>query len=78
MLSGTQLKWQVLIVQSAKNDSNFNGSVELMVSGTLTGKPWSIALPVGLQRLQSKQYQHVEGVPDLPPLAVVKKLPQKF
>ena len=77
MLSGTQLKWQVLVIQPAKNAPNFNGSLELMVSGTLADKPWSMALPVGSHRLQFKQYRRVEGVLDVPPLVVVKTVTAK-
>ena len=77
MLSSTQLKWQVLVIQPAKNAPNFNGSLELMVSGMLADKPWSVALPVGSQRLQFKQYRRVEGVLDLPPLVVVKTITAK-
>ena len=77
MLSGTQLKWQVLVIQPAKNAPNFNGSLELMVSGTLADKPWSMALPVGSQRLQFKQYRRVEGVLDVPPLVVVETVTAK-
>ena len=77
MLSSTQLKWQVLVIQPAKNAPNFNGSLELIVSGTLADKPWSMALPVGSQRLQFKQYRRVEGVLDVPPLVVVKTVTAK-
>ena len=77
MLSSTQLKWQVLVIQPAKNAPNFNGSLELIASGTLAEKPWSMALPVGSQRLQFKQYRRVEGVLDVPPLVVVKTVTAK-
>lgn len=77
MLSSTQLKWQVLVIQPVKNALNFNGSLELTVSGTLVDKPWSTALPGGSQRLQFKQYRRVEGVLDLPPFVVVKTVTAK-
>ena len=77
MLSSTQLKWQVLVIQPVKNALNFNGSLELTVSGTLADKPWSMALPGGSQRLQFKQYRRVEGVLDLPPFVVVKTVTAK-
>ena len=77
MLSSTQLKWQVLVIQPVKNALNFNGSLELTVSGTLADKPWSTALPGGSQRLQFKQYRRVEGVLDLPPFVVVKTVTAK-
>lgn len=77
MLSSTQLKWQVLVIQPAKNAPNFNGSLELIVSGMLADKPWSMALPAGPQRLQLRQYRRVEGVLDLPPFVVVKTVTAK-
>src|SRR4051812_38722352 len=40
VLSGTQLKWQVLVIQPMKNAPEFQGKLELSVSGTREGKPW--------------------------------------
>lgn len=73
VLAGTQLKWQVLVIQPAKNAPEFRGRLELNVSGTLDGKPWM--MPVGEpQPLQFRQYRRVEGMVDLPPEAVVKNV----
>ena len=77
MLSATQLKWQVLVIQPVKNAPNFSGSLELIVSGTMNDRAWSMALPARSQLLQFKQYRRVEGVLDLPPLAVVKTVTAK-
>ena len=55
----------------------FNGKLELTISGTLAGKPWTTALPGGAQSLQFKQYRRIEGILDLPPLAVVKTVTAK-
>jgi hypothetical protein len=74
VLSGTQLKWQVLVIQAAKNAPEFRGKLELSFSGTLDGKPWTMPLPGGSQPLQFKQYRRVEGMVDLPPEAVVKNV----
>jgi hypothetical protein len=74
VLSGTQLKWQVLVIQAAKNAPEFRGKLELNVSGTLDGKPWMMPLPDGPQVLQFRQYRRVEGMLDLPPDAVVKNV----
>jgi len=74
VLSGTQLKWQVLVIQAVKNAPEFRGRLELSFSGTLDGKPWMMPLPGGAQPLQFRQYRRVEGMVDLPAQAVVKNV----
>ena len=74
VLGATQLKWQVLVMQSAKNAPEFHGKLELSVSGTQNGKPWTMDLPGGAQSLQLRQYRRVDGIFDLPPQAVVKNV----
>lgn len=78
LLSDRQLKWQVLVIQPVKGASDFNGKLDLVVSGTLAGKPWMVGLPGGAQVLQFKQYRRVEGVLDLPPQAVVQVITAKL
>lgn len=77
VLSATQLKWQVLVIQPVKNAPDFNGKLDLTLNGTQAGKPWSMTLSGGPQVLQFKQYRRVEGVLDLPPQAVVKTVTAK-
>lgn len=77
VLSETQLKWQVLVIQAVKGAPNFNGKLDLTVHGTQAGKPWMMTLPGGPQTLQFKQYHRVEGVLDLPPQAVVQTVTAK-
>lgn len=74
VLAGTQLKWQVLVIQPVKNAPEFRGKLELSLSGTLDGKPWMMPLPGGPQPLQFRQYRRLEGMVDLPPDAVVKNV----
>ncbi len=78
LLSATQLKWQVLVIQSVKNAPDFNGKLDLTIHGTLVGKPWMVNLPGGAQILQFKQYRRIEGILDLPPQAVVKTVTAKI
>jgi hypothetical protein len=78
VLGGTQLKWQVLVIQPVKNAPEFRGKLELRVAGTMDGKPWMLQLPGGgTQSLQFRQYRRVEGMVDLPPQAVVKNVSAK-
>jgi hypothetical protein len=74
---GSQLRWQVLVMQPAKNAPEFRGKLALSISGTLAGKPWMMDLPEGAQPLQFRQYRRVEGMVDLPPAAVVKNVSAK-
>jgi hypothetical protein len=74
VLSGTQLKWQVLVIQPVKNAPEFRGRLEVSLSGSQDGKPWMMPLPGGPQPLQFRQYRRMEGMVDLPPNAVVKNV----
>ena len=77
LLSASQLRWQVLVIQPVKNAPDFNGKLDVTINGLLDGKPWTASLPGGAQVLQFKQYRRIEGVMDLPPQAVVKTLTAK-
>ena len=78
VVGGSQLKWQVLVIQPVKNAPEFRGKLELSFSGTLDGKPWMMQLPGGAMPLQFRQYRRVEGMVDLPPNAVVKNVSAKL
>ena len=78
VLGGTQLKWQVLVIQPVKNAPEFRGKLELSIGGTLSGKPWMMELPGGgTQPLHFRQYHRAEGMVDLPAEAVVKNVSAK-
>jgi hypothetical protein len=73
MLPGGQLRWQVLLLQPARNAPEFRGQLHLAVSGTQDGRPWTMDLPrVG--ELQFRQSRRLEGVVDLPAQVVVKNV----
>ena len=74
LISPTQLKWQILVIQPVKNAPEFAGKLELTFAGTLNGKPWAMPLPGGPQAIQLKQYRRMEGVISLPPQAVIKSV----
>lgn len=74
LLGGSQIKWQVLVMQPVKNAPEFNGKLELTFGGMLAGKPWTMGLPGGAQSLKLWQYHRLEGVVDLPPQAMVKNI----
>jgi hypothetical protein len=77
VLGGSQLKWQVLVIQPVKNAPEFRGKLEMSIVGTLNGKPWMMELPGGAQALQFRQYRRIEGMVDLPPQAMVKNVSAK-
>ncbi|MBI5256375.1 MAG: hypothetical protein HY855_07750 [Burkholderiales bacterium] len=67
-----RLRYQVLLMQSRKGASRFNGRYEFLLAGTLDGKPWTATPAGGNQPLQLRQYLRVEGQLEVPPGAVVK------
>jgi hypothetical protein len=74
LLPNKQLKWQVLILQSAKNPSEFKGKMEVSIGGTLQGKPWSMNLPSGTLVFEVKQLRRLEGMMELPQDVQVKSI----
>ncbi|NBQ86537.1 MAG: hypothetical protein EBU07_03490 [Betaproteobacteria bacterium] len=72
-LNERQLKWQVLVMQAARNAPEFRGKLELGFSGTQAGRPWQASLPAPID-LTVRQYQRAEGVFDLPEQVVVKNV----
>lgn len=70
--ANAQLKWQVLLVQASKNAPEFNGKLEINLTGTENGKPWTAAMPNGPLTVQLRQYRRLEGLIALPPQTVVK------
>jgi len=68
-----QIRYQILVLQDAKGEE-FNGRYEVVLSGQLDAKNWSMLLPGGPRGLQVKQVARVEGTIDHPPAAVIKTL----
>jgi hypothetical protein len=83
--AGSQLKWQVLVIQPTKNAPAFNGKLEITLSGLqggapgtgAGGKPWTQVVGGAAQNLQFTQYKRLENVIDLPPQVVVKQVSAK-
>ena len=78
MLTPTQVRWQVLVIQAAKNPSTFKGSLELSVNGTLGGKPFSMTPQGSPRNLSLLQYVRSTGVFDIPAGVVLKSLTVKL
>ncbi len=75
--NGRELKWQVLVIQAAKNAPEFKGHLELTFNGVQNGKPWSGGLPTGVQPITLGQYGRIEGAFELPHQTVVKAVSAK-
>jgi len=67
-----ELRYQLLVVQNGKVSADFSGRYDLLVSGSLNGKPWTMSLPGGPQPLRLRQYARVEGMIEHPADAVIK------
>jgi hypothetical protein len=77
LLDGSTLKWQVLLMQPAKNATEFRGRLEISMTGTLDGEPWAMQMPGGAQPLAFRLYRRAEGAIHLPLQAVVKNVTAK-
>lgn len=69
-----QLRFQMLVMQLGRNVAEFNGRYDLLLTGQVDGKPWTLALPGGARPLTLKQYARVEGLVEHPPGAVIKSV----
>lgn len=74
VLKSGEIKWQVLVIQAAKNPVEFNGRLELTFTGLAAGKPWSDSLPGGSQVIKIRQYGRVDGLYQLPAQVVVRSI----
>jgi hypothetical protein len=73
-LNDGELKWQVLLVQAARDPLEFDGQLALSFAGFQNGKPWTATLPTGNRAIKFKQYGRIEGVLELPAQVVVKSV----
>ena len=76
-LNDQELKWQVLLVQAARNASEFYGHLVLDFTGLMNGKSWTATLPAGGQAIKVKQYGRLEGVVELPAQVLLKSVTAK-
>ncbi|WP_395822784.1 DUF6776 family protein [Collimonas sp.] len=85
LLTPTQLRYRMLIMQGGKGSGDFVGEVQVMVTVTVGGKNVILTFPaVGAKagdraayRLDFKYYQWVEAILPLPEGAVVKAIQAK-
>jgi hypothetical protein len=74
-----QLRYRLLVQQSGKPDRDFNGEVELQVSFTQDGQPFTLqvpdpATPRDAIELSFRHYQRIEGTFTLPQGAVARSV----
>jgi hypothetical protein len=73
-ISPSQYKWQVLIIQATKNSPEFAGKIQVSLSGTLNGKPWSINTHAEPEPVVVRSYLRKEGLVEVPQQAVIKSI----
>jgi hypothetical protein len=70
----TRWRYQLLLMQNGRQSQAFQGSYDLLFTGSLEGRPWSWSPPSGPSPLEVKQYMRIEGRAEVPPLAMVKSV----
>lgn len=78
LVEGRHIKWQVLVIQAAKNPAVFNGRLELTFAGLKNGHAWTGGLQNGPQAVTVKQYGRVDGIFELPAQTTVKSVTAKI
>jgi hypothetical protein len=78
LLTPTQVRWQVLVIQAAKNPTAFKGTIELAASGTMAGKPFSMTPQGSPREVSLMQYVRSTGVFDIPIGVQIKSLTVKL
>ncbi len=73
------LRYRLLVMQAGKNAPDFDGTFQLVLTGTQNGRPYSGTFPEkpgadAQWRLNFKRYQRIEGVINLPEGTVVKSV----
>ena len=70
-----RLRFQMLVMQSGKEPSEFTGKYEISLTGANAGKAWtSSAAEVARGEVKLRQYARVEGVVAYPPEVTVRSL----
>ncbi len=72
------LKWQLLVIQAARNPVEFKGRLEVTFAGLAQGKPWTGGLPEGALAMQIRQYGRMGGVYRPPAQVDIKSISVKL
>lgn len=72
-----QLRFQMLVMQGTKVAAAFDGGYDLVLGGTLDGRPWTQTMPGGPKALQFRQYTRIEGSIEHPVDVVLKTVQAK-
>lgn len=73
-----QLRYQLLAMQSGKSATEFKGRFDVVLAGTLEGRPWTQSQPSAGRPLILSRYTRTEGLVEFPPGAVVKTVTVKI
>lgn len=72
-----QTRYQLLIMQRGPNLPEFSGRYEVVLAGTLDGRPWTQSMPDGPRPVRLRQYARVEGLFAHPVGVVLKSVQAK-
>jgi hypothetical protein len=67
-----ELRLQLLMIRPGRHAGDFSGRLQIVLSGTLDGRPWTFEPPDGQKSLRMKQYVRLDERVLYPAAAVVK------
>ncbi len=68
-----QWRWQVLVIQPGRQAPDFEGTLEVTLTGTLAGQPWTLSTPVR-QPVSIRRYLRLEGIIPVPAQVSVRSV----
>jgi hypothetical protein len=77
-LGQAQLRWQVLLMQTARNPSAASGELEVVLVGKKAGKPWSMPAAAERRTFSLVQYVRLEGLVAVPAQVTVQSVVVKL
>jgi len=67
-----RLHFQLMLMLNQRSGAGFSGRHEVVLTGTLGGKPWKYSPPSGMRAVQVKPYLRLDGALEYPAQAMVK------
>ncbi len=76
-----QVRYKALVMQGGREQREFAGAIQIIATGTLNGKPYTLTLPdqgppevKDRMKIAFKRYQRIEGFVEIPPGVVLKTI----
>jgi len=77
-LGQAQVRWQVLVMQTARNPEAASGDLEVLLMGKKAGKAWSMSATIERRPFSLVQYVRLEGLVPVPAEVTIQSVVVKL